>query len=298
MRALVVGGGIIGCSIAWRLAQAFVKVTLQEAGTLGCEASSAGAGMLAPGAEFEQGSVWAELGSESLAHYLAFIWGLLGESGPPIDFRMCGAVADGVFYPDQGYVDPTDVMRALRVILKRRVELLEHHPASTISAENFDVVVIAAGAWSSSLAIHWRGRRLELPEVHPVKGHLLGYRMPPGSLGPIRRQGHTYVLQRASGFTIAGSTEEDVGFNRNIDDSICREIHERAGALWPALKGVDPVERWIGFRPATLSGEPHVGRIADTNVWLAYGHYRNGILLAPITAERIANDIISNWERD
>jgi glycine oxidase len=53
------------------------------------------------------------------------------------------------------------------------------------------------------------------------------------------------------------------------------------------------VKRWIGFRPRSATGDPHIGRVRETNVWLAYGHYRNGILLTPVTAARVADDISS-----
>jgi glycine oxidase len=100
-------------------------------------------------------------------------------------------------------------------------------------------------------------------------------------------------LQRENGFTIAGSNEQQVGFDTAVDGGICREIQERAEALWPELKRHSPVERWIGFRPAAADMLPKIGRVGGANVWLAYGHYRNGILLAPVTAERIAAEITS-----
>ena len=103
------------------------------------------------------------------------------------------------------------------------------------------------------------------------------------------RREHTYVLQRSSGFALAGSTEEDVGFDRSIDGAVCEQIHRRAAELWPALESARPSRRWIGFRP--YAEAPRIGRIANTNVWTAYGHFRNGILLTPLTAQRIAAEI-------
>ena len=104
----------------------------------------------------------------------------------------------------------------------------------------------------------------------------------------MRRHGETYVLQRSSGFLIAGSNEQDIGFDRTVDDAICEDIHRRAAQLFPPLEHATPVKRWIGFRPRSATGDPHIGGIAGTNIWLAYGHYRNGILLAPETASRAA----------
>ncbi|MGH7247959.1 MAG: NAD(P)/FAD-dependent oxidoreductase, partial [Pseudomonadota bacterium] len=89
---VVVGAGIIGGSIAWRLAQLGAKVMLLDAGAMGGEASTAGAGMLAPGGEVSQRSQWAERAVESLHLYSDFVAELSGETGVPIDYRACGAV--------------------------------------------------------------------------------------------------------------------------------------------------------------------------------------------------------------
>jgi glycine oxidase len=129
-----------------------------------------------------------------------------------------------------------------------------------------------------------------LPQVKPIKGHLIGFDLEPGALGPMLRREHSYVLQRSNGFLIAGSTEEDVGFDRSINSTICEELHRRAAELWPALESARPSKRWIGFRP--YAEAPHIGRVGNTNVWLAYGHFRNGILLAPLTARRVSAEIL------
>jgi glycine oxidase len=312
----IAGAGLIGASIAWRLAQCGMRVTLIDAGTLGGETSSAGAGMLSPGGEFDQPSVWLDLGIESMRMYPAFVDELRAETGMPIDFGIRGChqftdqldqalkrrefqsaagisveqTPDGLFYPEDGYVDPTHLLRALReACLARGVAIVEQHPLATVDSTQYAAVVIAAGAWSSQLQVTHGGRPVPLPPVKPIKGHLIGFDLEPGTLGPMLRHGHTYVLQRASGFTIAGSTELDAGFDRTVDPSICEELHQRAAKLWPALAKVAPVKRWVGFRP--FSTVPRIGRVEGTNVWLAYGHYRNGILLAPVTARRIAHEI-------
>ena len=151
---------------------------------------------------------------------------------------------------------------------------------------------MAAGAWASGIEVRSGGRLLDLPKAYPVKGHLLGYRLPPGSLVPILRRGHTYVLQRSNGFTIAGSNEERAGFDRTVDAATADDIHRRAVSLFGYLEGRSPQERWTGFRPATETAEPAIGRVEGTDVWLAYGHFRNGILMAPATAERVAAEIL------
>ena len=294
---VVIGGGIIGGSIAWRLSQAGCRVSLFDAGRFGAEASSAGAGMLAPGSEFpsssEATSIWTSLANRSMSLYPGFVEELQAESGVSIDFQICGSQCGEVSYPGDGYVDPRDVMTALRVVCEARgVSIQEKAPVTEFDIDDENAVVVAAGAWSSGIVLRYQGHALSMPESFPVKGHLIAYRKRPGLLGPIRRSGHTYVLQRANGLVIAGSTEERVGFDRKIDSRICERLHKRAVRLWPALSGSLFDHCWVGFRPGTASGLPVIGRLAGSNVWLAYGHYRNGILLAPVTAEKIANQIV------
>ena len=286
---LIVGGGLIGSSIAWRLAQKGSRVVIADAGNLGGEASPAGAGMLAPGAEFDRPSIWSELGAESMKLYPAFVEELQAETGQNVDFKICGCqVIDGAFYPGDGIVDPAALLRALRCACEsRNVRVTQQH-VTDISIADYAAVVIAAGAWSDQIRVP--GHRL--PAVVPVKGHLIGFQLEPGALGAVRRHGETYVLQRSSGFLIAGSNEQDIGFDRTVDAAICEDIHRRAAKLFPPLENATPVKRWIGFRPRSVSGDtPHIGRVEGTNVWLAYGHYRNGILLTPVTAQNVAQQV-------
>ena len=322
--AVVIGAGIIGSSIAVNLARAGLSVRLIDSGTLGGEASSAGAGILAPGGEFAHDPILASLAVESLRIYPQYIQQLESETGLRIDFGVCGSLHfyysagerdtaaerlkrhtgwgihcelldDAAFYPDDAFVDPTEVLKALRCSIESRgLELRENCRVEEIESSEAGAVVIAAGAWSSQIRVSNGGRRIQLQESIPVKGHLIGYRMDPGSLGPVRWHDHSYVVQRGNGFTIAGSTEERVGFDRHVDENICRGLHERAVQLWPRLRDETPVRSWIGFRPATETMHVQIGRVPETNVWLAYGHYRNGILLAPITARDIAAEIISS----
>ncbi len=287
---------------------------------MGGEASWAGAGMLAPSGEFDRKTLWTDLALESLDAYPDFVAELESESGASIDYRACGSLEsadspagwerllerserqrqfgiacfpDGLAlrYPNDALVNPRDVIQALRLAcLRRGVEIVEHAAPAPLEADS-SPLVIAAGAWSGALDVRWRGSPLPLPPTVPAKGYLLGYHLPPDSLGVILRRGHTYILQRSTGFTIAGSTEERIGFDRTIDPETCRLLHARAATLFPALAGRAPEECWIGFRPATASGEIALGRLADSPVWLAYGHYRNGILMAPATARRLAAEI-------
>jgi glycine oxidase len=273
--------------------------------------------MLAPGGECESDTPLARLFLRSLEIYPEYVRELEHESGCPIDFRRCGgfevAFTDaesealdrraaaqqslGIrsestlyrnwparFYPDDAIVDPRDITRALLTACRNRgVQIREHEPVQRIP-DNHESIVIAAGAWSSAL-------HPGLPRTMPVRGHLIAWRMPPGLQPHILRHGHTYLLQRTSGLLIAGSTTEHVGFDRTLDESAIDDIHARASLLLPELANRPPDERWNGLRPGIDATEPAIGRIPGTSIWTAFGHYRNGILLAPETARLIAESV-------
>jgi len=291
-------------SIAWRLAQRGLKIEVFDAARIGGEASWAGAGMLAPGGEIDTPTRLAHLAIESLQLYSDFVAELESESGVTIDFRQCGAIekasddrraqaqaalgirsqrlnASEVFYPDDAVVDPRDVVQALRVACERRgVPIHENQRIEKIEGP----AVLAAGAWSSLIKTP-----VPIAETFPVRGHLVSYRMEPGSVPTILRSGDTYILQRSSGLTICGSSTEQIGFNRSLNPEIVADIDRRSRVMLPQL----PLqhEAWLGFRPATASFEPQLGLLPGTEIFLAYGHYRNGILLAPITAQLAAEEL-------
>ena len=212
-----------------------------------------------------------------------------------------------LYYPDDACVAPGDLLRALRAVCEREgVKILENSPVESIDAERGRVMVrvreqrirgrnlvLAAGAWSSQIPVSRSGVTTHIPESFPVKGHLVGYQLLPGSLRPILRNGHHYVVQRRSGFTIAGSSEEQCGFDRSVNPERISEIRNAAGSIYSPISMLEPTREWTGFRPGSERQGPTLGRLAGTNVWLAYGHYRNGILLTPATAHLVSRQILS-----
>ncbi len=323
----IAGAGIMGLASAWRLAQRGWSVRIFDLHEPAREASRAAAGMLAPGGEIDSNPALAQMALRSLAMYPEFVRNLKHESGLPVEFTQCGAIevafdetqhnaltekagnqaAIGIasnpcryqnwnarHYPADAIVDPRSINRALLAACRKRgVEIHEHESVIEIlpngsgvrtaaGAYPSDRVLIAAGAWSSAMLPG-------LPKVYPVRGHLVYFEMEPGLLKTIVRSGHTYILQRESGGVVAGSSMEDAGFDRTLNTAIVEDIHQRAAKLIPQLANIKPADYWNGLRPATDVG-PVVGRVADTNIWTAYGHFRNGILLAPDTAQTIASE--------
>lgn len=285
--------------------------------------------MLTPGGEFDDPAM-REFANRSLALYPDFVRELEADSGLAVWFRRTGTVeldgavrpgsrpltreevhalaplarpdyASAIFFPDDAIVDPAAMMTALRAAcLARGVHLEEGLRIAEIHVDANGVEIggcraraaaLAAGAWSSQIRVTVDGRPHPVPRSFPVKGHLLGYRLPPGSVPATLRCGHTYVLQRADGFTIAGSSTEEAGYDRTIDPKIVSDITAPASALVPALAALQPESIWTGLRPGSDPEGPHIARIANSHLWLAYGHYRNGILLAPATCDRIVPEI-------
>ena len=203
-------------------------------------------------------------------------------------------------YPDDAIVDPRQVVAALRKACiahgvtiheqERVVEILNRGAGVRTARGEYqdDGVLIAAGAWSSDLA-----SRFELPAAIPVRGHLISWNAQPGTLATILRHENTYLLQRTSGALVGGTSTERVGFDRTIDEVAVEGIRARACRLLPELAQLQPAERWVGFRPGVEGELPAIGRVDGTRIWTAYGHYRNGILLAPETADSIVESVIA-----
>jgi glycine oxidase len=337
---IIVGAGIIGLSLAWRLAQRGIRVTVLERGAAAGEASWAAAGMLAPGGEFESGET-ARFAVDSLKMYPDFVRELKEATGCPIDFRVCGtleidshadperqaengirshlvdlsealklvpgmAPLEGMFrfYPDDALVDPREACRALlaacralgvRIVEHCEVQAIELGQGATVQSSQgvftSERVVVSAGAWSGAIPISINGVMRQLPQTFPVRGVLVGRKFPSRTLGPFVRRGHNYLVQRESGLAIAGTTAEKAGFDRTITDGAVAGVIAGVEALWPGFAVGAETQSWLGFRPASESGEPHIGQFEDTPLWMAYGHFRNGILMAPATAARLTSEI-------
>ncbi len=209
------------------------------------------------------------------------------------------------FYPGDAIVNPRDLLAALRIVCEKLEasfklncpvtgaelsgdSIVVHTPPTL---DRFDAALIAAGAWSSSIEVSGLP---PLPPVKPVKGHLIGYRQPDQTCSTILRHRHTYLLQRANGMLIAGASTEDIGFNRDLQPQILEGLAEEAASLLPHLAETTRSEAWMGFRPA--SDGLQLGAWYSPRFYLAYGHYRNGILLAPVTAQRLVSEINANFE--
>jgi glycine oxidase len=308
--AAIVGGGIIGLASAWRAQQRGLRVCVVERGAPGCGATRAAAGVLGPDPEtpgFEalaraSSKLWpafaGELGDTGYTRcgslVLAFDGGLREHKGEWLDGESCRALEPGIapdcrggwLLADDAQVDPRRVVDALvskiGAVLRIHADVVDVTPRNVELADgsriDADRVVLAAGAWSA--------RRLakRLP-VRPVKGQTLRLRGPLPATRIIQSE-EVYVVPRASGETVLGATVEDAGFDDAPTDAATELLLRQAIRAVPAVADLEVVEASASLRPGTPDDGPLIGEWEGLLV--ASGHYRNGILLAPITAEAIA----------
>jgi glycine oxidase len=308
--AAIVGGGIIGLASAWRAQQRGLRVCVLERDAPGCGATRAAAGVLGPDPEtprFEalaraSSELWpafaAELGDTGYTRcgslVLAFAGGPSEHHGEWLEGGACRALERGIAHdclggwllPDDAQVDPRRVVDALESkigdALRTHADVVDVSPRVVELADGSrieaDRVVLAAGAWSA--------RRLakRLP-VRPVKGQTLRLRGPLPATRIIQSD-EVYVVPRAGGETVLGATVEDAGFDDATTDEATELLLRQAIRAVPAVAQLEVVEAKASLRPGTPDDGPLIGEWEGLLV--ATGHYRNGILLAPITADAVA----------
>ncbi len=150
-------------------------------------------------------------------------------------------------------------------------------------------VLVAAGSWTTLVP----GLSLQSDTIHPVRGQIVAARSRGKLFSRLLFGAGGYVLTRPDGRLLIGSTEERVGFARGVTLSGLRAITEIASGISPALNDAVVSDHWSSFRPGTPDGLPLVGELSP-GLCLASGHFRNGILLAPLTAQWVANCITNN----
>lgn len=154
------------------------------------------------------------------------------------------------------------------------------------------VVVVASGAWASSLMATDAG----LPQIRiePVRGQMLCFDARPPVARHVIYSPRGYLVPRMDGRILAGSTTEHAGFDKRVTAGGAHTVLTHALEIVPALENLPLVDAWAGLRPRAVDDLPVLGASAQTRgLFYALGHYRNGILLAPITAEMMAEEITS-----
>jgi glycine oxidase len=343
---VIIGGGIIGCSLARLLAGEKLRVAVAERGAPGEEASWAAAGMLAPSAEATGESPLFDLAWASIKMYPALAAELQSETGIDPQYRAEGTLflyeneqereamlrsviwqrkagisidelstsglrerepelspaAPGGFYLAEDHqIDNRLLMRALVESCRRRgVEFLlgktvrqverNGHGASGVLMENEKIaagrVVNTAGAWAGLVSIPG----LPPAPIRPVKGHIIALENPQAPLRHVVRSHRVYLVPRRDGRVIVGSTMEEAGFDKTPRAGPVARLLGAAQQVCPVLEKSRIADIWAGLRPAAPDSLPLLGPTSLDGYWVALGHFRNGILLAPVTAR-----ILSSW---
>jgi len=348
---LVVGGGVIGLSIAWQAAQRGLSVTVVDPAP-GGGASHYAAGMLAPVTEVHYGeeSLLA-LNLVSARRYPSFVAELEEASGTTVGYRECGTLAiafdaddkaalndlheyqaslglssqpltsrecralepllapsvrGGLLVNGDHQVDNRRVVDALLVAGERAGVAFARAAAGEIVVESDAVVgvdqlratttVLAAGCWSGDL----KGLPPDaLPPVRPVKGQILRLRddvshpLISRNVRAVVRGRPIYLVPRENGEVVLGATMEELGFDQTVTVGATSELLSDARELLPGVSELALVETSAGLRPGSPDNAPILGPTALPGLAMATGHYRNGILLAPVTADVIADFLVS-----
>ena len=303
---VVVGAGIIGCAIARELSVRGEACTVIDPRPVGGGATQASAGMLAPHVEAHEAGPLLDLGVRSLALYDDWIAMVRGESGLDVEYRRIGTfeTATSRAIAEHGYVAAEPLALALARAAERsgarfrreRVERVAREGRGlrvTTATDTMDAshVVLAAGAWMNDIA------GVRTPPLRPVRGQLLYLGWNGEAPRTIVWGPRCYVVPRADGTVLVGATVEEAGFDERATADGVRELLDAACELLPAARGATFLGVRVGLRPATPDELPVIGSDPDVPGLIhASGHYRNGVLLAPITAKLVADLVVEGRE--
>jgi len=339
LKGIIIGGGIIGLSIARELNKLGYEITILEKKLLGRGASWAAGGMLAPQAEGLVGALLS-FSIESREMYKDFVQQLEKETGHEVSYYECGIVCPafseeemenlservdyynelgleskiltrqeildmgikisnfvigGAFFPQDRQVDNRKLVISLvKYVKNSNMTVKEFTEVKFIETDDgvfqkvitnngtfeADFCILAAGAWSGEI---------EPIKVYPIKGQMLSFKTKTkNEISKILYSNRAYIIPRKdSNLVIVGATQENVFFKEGNTVSGTFSLLEGLLETLPSTKDYEITETWYGFRPATPDSLPILGKSEIKNLYYATGHYRNGILLAPITSKLI-----------
>ena len=355
---LIIGGGVIGLSIARELHKRGVRqVKLIEKGFCGKESSWAAGGMLGPQAEANEGGAFFDMCAASRDLYPALAAELVDETGIDIELDRSGTlylaftdddvremrerfewqraaglavehlsadearrdepfispdVREALFFPNDWQVENRKLLTALtRYAEINGIEILDHTHVEALIVEDGritgvetgrDIIhagttILATGAWTSLIQIGIA----EMPlKIEPVRGQVIAFHTAKRLFQRVIYSRRGYLVPRADGRILAGSTSEKTGFDKSLTEFAAAGLREMASEIAPSTAGLAIADHWSGLRPYALDGMPVIGSLNGFDgLFIATGHYRNGILLAPLTAklvaDRLANGIGSQY---
>jgi glycine oxidase len=346
---VVVGGGVIGCAVAYELASRGARVQVFDPRGTGQGATRASAGILAPFIEGHSDALL-KLAKCGLEHYDGFVSRVTSDAAQPVEYRRTGTlqvacddaearalsqaagrlahfgiehclltggearqlepalateVAGGLLVAQHGYVAVGAFTFALERAALRRGATFHIDPVVRIesssngvrviassSAQPADAVVIAAGSWSGLLPI------TPAPPVRPIRGQLIHLAFAQTPIARVIWGSGAYLVPWQDGSVLVGATSEDVGFDESATVEGVRGLLDSAAGMLPSVRDARFVGVRVGLRPATDDELPIIGPSSTMRgVYYATGHFRNGVLLAPLTALMVADLVLEGRER-
>jgi glycine oxidase len=328
---IIVGGGIIGLSLSIELRKHGASVLVVERGEPGREASHAAGGMLAncgdetpallQGLANASANMYPEFAHElqdesgvnvdlrangtllflEPGHGAEKIPGARPLPGPLAELEpaLASQQRDTVFLNERSVCPRALTEAALKAARHRGVDISSgatvvsvdmagRHAAGVTTAKTSyraPTVVNCGGAWAGRIP------PFDFP-VRPVKGQMLCFAMPSRELlRHVVRSPEIYLIPRSDGRLLAGATVEEAGYDKHTVPETIQRLHRAAVALLPALENARLLEAWAGLRPGTPDNLPILGATLTPGYYVATGHFRDGILLAPVTAQVMARVI-------
>lgn len=350
---LIVGGGVIGLSIARELQKKGVsRITIVEKSACGEEASWAAAGMLGPQAEADEGGTFFDICCNSRDLFPTLANELLDETGMDIELDRTGTlylafsdedeqilddrfrwqksadlpiehltatatldaepfasrdVRGSLLFSNDWQVENRRLLAALRryaeiceirIIENCSVESLIVHERRVIGAETdagaitAEKTILATGAWTSIIKLGNSGMPIK---VEPIRGQIIAFKPGERLFRHVIYSSRGYIVPRMDNRILAGSTTEHAGFDKSTTDDAAQELHAMAARIAPDIGRLKIGDHWSGLRPFAGDGLPVIGCINGIDhLFVATAHYRNGILLAPITARIVADNVIDS----
>ncbi|WP_349409416.1 glycine oxidase ThiO [Pseudalkalibacillus sp. SCS-8] len=353
--AIIVGAGVIGCSIAYNLSKRGRKVIVLERGKIAGKASSAAAGMLGAQTELEEDSPLFQFAKASRAMFPQLEKDLKGLSGIDIEFQQNGIykvamteeevsriqrlipaqqelgemsewipaaelhvkepalskdTLGAMFIRNDGQVSsPALTMAFATAATTLGAEIHEYTDVHHLIEENeritgvktnqgsfhADHVIVAGGAWSEQLL---QEAGVELP-TYPVKGECFSLKTKRRLVNGTIFSNEVYIVPKPGNQLIIGATEKPGTFDESVTVEGISSLMEKMQQVVPAIKEAAWERAWAGIRPQSADSLPYMGTHPDKEgLYIATGHYRNGILLAPKTGELIADLIDGKQVQD
>jgi glycine oxidase len=215
---------------------------------------------------------------------------------PALPNSVVSELKSAWFLPGERQIRNPRYLQALRVACQNRGVLIhEHESLEAIKSNDNSIeiqtksaryeaqrVCITAGAWTP----------LTIPAlqsqtgIFPVRGQMVLFRCNTQPFSSIINEGHRYLVPRDDGYVLAGSCEEEAGFDENTTPEMIEQLTQWARQLVPQLALAHIEKSWSGLRPGSIDGLPYLGNLPNhPNVYVAAGHYRHGLHFSPITAE-------------